>query len=96
MQVKRNYREARLDPKDVAMLDYATKLTRTPAQADASDVTALRAAGWTDREILDICLVTAYRNYISRVADGLGVQLDDSYDLLDEKYRQALKGVKET
>ena len=39
-----------------------------------------------------ICLVTAYRNYISRFADGLGVQLDDPHDLLDEKYRQALKG----
>jgi hypothetical protein len=34
-----------------------------------------------------------YRNYISRVA-AWGVQLDDSYDFLDEKYRQIFRGGK--
>lgn len=76
------------------MLEYAVKLTREPAQVGRMDVETLRAAGWADPEILDICLVTAYRNFIARVADGLGVDLDDFYGGLDEAYRQGLKGAR--
>jgi alkylhydroperoxidase family enzyme len=41
-----------------------------------ADVVALRDAGFTDRDILDICTVTAYYAYVNRIADGLGVQLE--------------------
>ena len=58
------------------MLDYAVKLTRDPGGMTADDVGALRAAGFGDREILDICQIVAYYGYVNRLADGLGVELE--------------------
>ncbi len=58
------------------MLDYAVKLTRSPDAMGASDVDALRLVGMTDGEILDVCQITAYYNYVNRLADGLGVELE--------------------
>ena len=66
------------------MLDYAVKLTRSPAGITSEDVGALRAAGFDDTAILDICQVTSYYNYVNRLADGLGVELEahwESHDL---------------
>jgi uncharacterized protein YciW len=40
------------------------------------DVQALRDAGFSDRAIHDAAQVCAYFNYINRVADGLGVDLE--------------------
>jgi len=53
-------------------LAYAEKLTLTPAAMYKSDVTALRAAGFSDAGILDINQVTGYFAYVNRLADGLG------------------------
>jgi alkylhydroperoxidase family enzyme len=58
------------------MLSYVEKLTRTPGEMVEADVLALRNAGLTDRDILDICTTTAYYAYVNRIADGLGVQLE--------------------
>ena len=58
------------------MLDYAVKLTRSPDAMGASDVDALRLVGMTDGEILDVCQITAYYNYVNRLADGLGVEIE--------------------
>ena len=41
-----------------------------------ADVVALRDAGFTDRDILDICTTAAYYAYVNRISDGLGVQLE--------------------
>lgn len=73
----RDYREAGLDPADRAMLDYAAKLTRQPGAMEPSDVEALRSAGFSDRAILDINQVTGYYAYVNRLADGLGVELEE-------------------
>jgi alkylhydroperoxidase family enzyme len=44
------------------------------------DVGALRNAGLRDAEILDVCQVTAYYNYVNRMADGLGVELEEDWE----------------
>ena len=59
------------------MLEYAEKLTITPWGVAESDVIALRKAGFDDRDILDICEVASYYAYVNRIADGLGVQLEN-------------------
>ena len=58
------------------MLAYAVKLTVLPQSVVATDIEALRAEGFSDRDILDICEVTSYYAYVNRIADGLGVQLE--------------------
>jgi len=72
----RDHRSARLTVADRAMLDYAVKLTRAPAEISAADVEGLRAAGLSDAAILDVCQIVAYYNYVNRLADGLGVELE--------------------
>ncbi|WP_419161057.1 carboxymuconolactone decarboxylase family protein [Candidatus Palauibacter sp.] len=59
------------------MLDYVVRLTRTPGEIAETDVEALRTHGFDDRAIHDICAVTAYYAFVNRIADGLGVQLED-------------------
>ncbi len=61
------------------MLGYAVKLTRSPGEVISADVEALRVAGFSDRDILDIAEVVAYYAYANRIADGLGIELEDWY-----------------
>ncbi len=58
------------------MVAFAVKLTRTPSDMCDSDVEELRAAGFSDRDILDIVEVAAYYAYANRIADGLGIDLE--------------------
>jgi len=62
------------------MLDYAMKLTVAPATVAIEDVDRLRAAGFDDQAIHDICSVTAYYAFVNRIADGLGVELEPRWD----------------
>lgn len=65
-----------LDPKLRGLADYALKLTREPAACSRADVDGLRTLGASDLEIHATVQVAAYFNYINRVADALGVDLD--------------------
>lgn len=58
------------------MLDYAYKLTRTPWDMEKADVEQLRDNDFSDRAILDINQITGYYNFVNRLADGLGVELE--------------------
>ena len=71
--VEDDWTTAPLSPARQAMLAYAVKLTQAPGEMTAADVEALRAAGFSDRDVLDIAEVTAYYAYANRIADGLGV-----------------------
>lgn len=75
-KIMSDYRTAALSPVDRALCDYAMKLTRTPAAMGQADVDGLHAHGLSDRAINDAVQVIAYFNYINRVADGLGVDLE--------------------
>ncbi len=74
--IEQDYREADLSPRERTILDYAVKLTLNPSEMQRSDVERLRGAGLSDGEILDVCQVTSYYNYVNRLADGLGVELE--------------------
>jgi len=55
---------------------FAEKLTRTPANMEPADLAPLRDHGLTDRDIHDATQVVSYFNYINRVADALGTDLE--------------------
>lgn len=76
-QLEADYTQAQLSPADRAMLDYSAKLTRTPWDMTLDDIEMLRTAGFNDRAILDIAQIVAYYAYANRIADGLGISLED-------------------
>ena len=65
------------------MLDYGVKLSRAPHAVSEADIETLRAVGFDDGGILDICQVVSYYNYVNRLADGLGVELEDFWTEVD-------------
>lgn len=71
--LRRDWRSATLDPSDHAMLSYVEKLTRAQASVSRHDIESLHSAGFDDVAILQINLIASFFNYITRVADGLGV-----------------------
>lgn len=59
------------------MLAFVEKLTTAPWTMQRGDVEALRAAGFPDVQILEIVQLTAWFNFMTRVADALGVEVED-------------------
>jgi len=68
---------ADLTERESAMIAYTSKLTRTPSSIAQTDVDALRAAGLTDREVLDLAQAAGYFAYANRIVLGLGAAIED-------------------
>ena len=75
-----DYEAISLEPVDRAILDYAMKLTRTPADVCREDVEALRSCGLDDRAIHDLACIVSYFAFVNRVSDGLGVELESDWE----------------
>jgi alkylhydroperoxidase family enzyme len=71
--IRKDYRTAPIDERDVVMLDYVAELTRDATRITPRHHERLRAVGFDDRGILQITLIASWFNYINRVADALGV-----------------------
>lgn len=71
-----DWRSAPLEPTDRALCDLAARLTHRQHEASAADLDALRRIGLDDRAIHEAVQVIAYFNYITRIADALGVELE--------------------
>jgi uncharacterized peroxidase-related enzyme len=61
------------------MLDFAVKVTEASYRCGEDDLAELRAAGWSDEEIMDIAEVTAMFNLTNRMANALGWEPNDEY-----------------
>ena len=66
-----------LSPRRRALADYAVKLARTPGSLAEEDLEPLRAVGLSDRDIHDACAVASYYCFVNRMANGLGVELEE-------------------
>jgi len=75
--IEADFEFADISDKRKTMLRYAMKLTKTPAAVDESDIELLRGQDFSDTDILHIAEVTAYYAYANRIADGLGIPLED-------------------
>jgi len=75
--LRRDHRTLDLDPVDRALCDYARELTRHPDRAEREDPTRrLRDAGLEDRAVLDATLVVGYFNFVNRIVQALGLELE--------------------
>ncbi|MEZ5980638.1 MAG: peroxidase [Planctomycetota bacterium] len=76
-QVVRDWRAASLGEVDRALCSFAEKLTLDQRSQEPGDLDDLRRYGLDDRAIHDLVQVVAYFAYITRVADGLGVEPEE-------------------
>lgn len=76
-RIKRDWRTAGLGEADRALLAYAEQLTREPSAATEGALEELRRHGFADADLHDAVQIISYFNYINRIADGLGVDLED-------------------
>jgi uncharacterized peroxidase-related enzyme len=61
---------------ELALLEYAKKLTLSPGDMNEADIQALRLGGLDDGEILEANQIICYFNYANRSLNGLGVTTD--------------------
>jgi uncharacterized peroxidase-related enzyme len=71
-QLLQNYRHARLDQRERAMLDFAVKVTEEAYRCTEADLADLMTAGWSEEDVIDIVEVTAMFNLTNRMANALG------------------------
>ncbi len=75
--IKTDWRGADLSNLDKALCGFAEELTSRQSSIEQADIDRLKSLGLDDRGVTDAVEVIAYFNYITRVADGLGVDPED-------------------
>ena len=85
-----DFRSAGLEQPEVAMMEFAQKVTRSANEMTQADVDALRALGFNDVEILDITLTATMRNFASKTFDALGAEPDAVYADLERQLSDLL------
>ena len=76
-QIVSDWQGADLSSADLALCEYASKLSHKTSPMSEVDLDRLRAEGLGDRAIHDATQVIAFFNYITRIADALGVEPED-------------------
>lgn len=54
-------------------------MTREQWECREADVGALRQAGWTDEAIVDAVGIIGFFNFVTRIADALGVEVNKEF-----------------
>jgi uncharacterized peroxidase-related enzyme len=85
-----NFREAGLDNKEVAMMEFAQKIIYNANKITQADVDKLRAVDFSDAEILDITLTATMRSFASKTFDALGAPPDAIYEELEQQLADLL------
>ncbi len=88
--IVRDYHHAGLTGEEVALMDYAHKVSLMPSQVTQADIEGLRGFGLTDREILDCTLVCTVRSFFSKTLDALDAHPDEVYHELSPELVKAL------
>jgi uncharacterized peroxidase-related enzyme len=76
-EIESDFETAHISERRKAMLRYSVKLTSHPATVTEDDIRVLRDVGFEDIDILHIAEVVGYYAYANRIADGLGIPLED-------------------
>ena len=59
--------------------DYVEALSAVPPPSARKTIEGLQGLGWSDAAILDMTQVAAYYAFVNRIAEGLGVELEDRW-----------------
>lgn len=74
-----NYRIAPLDTRQRAMLDFAWKLTTTPAEVGEADRKLLHELGFSAEDVFDLAETVAFYNFSNRMATTLDMMPNVEY-----------------
>jgi uncharacterized peroxidase-related enzyme len=74
-----NWRTAKVTKRQQAMLEFAHRLTVTPAEVGDEDRAGLRRAGLSDRAIWDLASVVGFFNYTNRLATAVDMRPNAEY-----------------
>jgi len=81
---ERSWRELDLSPRDRALCEVAEKLSATPTRMVPEDWQPLRDLGFDDKACLELGHIVGIFNYLTRLADGFGLQLDEGTRIAGE------------
>ena len=81
-----------LSQRERALCSLAEKLSATPTRMVEQDWKPLRDLGFDDRACLEVAHIVGLFNYLTRLADGFGLQLDAKTEK-SAKTRIALKRI---
>ncbi len=90
--IKTDWRRAELTQRQHAMLAYSEKLIETPENMTSSDVDELRRHGLSDEEVLALVMLAGLFNMATRIADGLGIELDPQLTRGTAEYKRFFEG----
>ena len=74
-----NYKAADLSKKNLAMLDFVSKLTKSSYLIDEADRNNLRKENFSENHILEIIEVCSFFNMTNRLASGTNMQPNQEY-----------------
>lgn len=89
--IARDFHTAGLAEAEVGMMDYAARVCTDAAAMTDRDSQRLRDLGFSDREIVDITMAAAARNFISRSVLAMAVDLEVP-EGMSEELKNALLG----
>jgi uncharacterized peroxidase-related enzyme len=81
-QVAVNYRKADITPRQVAMLDFAMKVSRQAEEIGEADFAAMRAAGFSDEDCWDAGAIAALFALSNRMANLTSMRPNDEFYLM--------------
>ncbi len=81
-QVAINHRKADLSPREMAMLDFALKVSLDARDIDESDYQALHPHGFDDEDIWDIAAIAAFFGLSNRMVNFMSMRPNDEFYLM--------------
>ncbi|MHA3902326.1 peroxidase-related enzyme [Castellaniella sp. WN] len=81
-QVAINHRKADLNPREMAMLDFALKVSLDARDIGESDCQALYPHGFDDEDIWDIAAIAAFFGLSNRMANFMSMRPNDEFHLM--------------
>jgi uncharacterized peroxidase-related enzyme len=81
-QVAVNYRKANITPRQMAMLDFAMKVSQNSQAIGEADFAALHAHGFSDEDAWDITAIAAFFGMSNRLANTLGMLPNEEFYMM--------------
>jgi uncharacterized peroxidase-related enzyme len=78
-QVAVNYRKADISPRQMAMLDFAMKVSNDSKSISDADFETLRGHDFSDEDIWDIAAITGFFGLSNRMASFTNMRPNDEF-----------------